>query len=267
MEGFAVAMGGRGGMAPRVVTDVGYYLQKTAFLTYDSILTYDAFTSQDANMTYAVSGLYNMFLFNELGAGKYLELYKKVNGDLEKVKLQNASDLQIPDKNQFNDFLKFYDQNNPVKLENKGMLPYPCPTPFDCIVIFREGQIEENFYYFNTIYHIFSFTLDKSNIFPDYISKLYTNELANKTADGLNWGGMNQYVINLDSTKLRLYNCLNDELEASYDVNFSIDHKKLPVFREYVIVGSYTLYSGPGYFLFSFADNLFDSKFPEHKWK
>lgn len=27
MEGFAVAMGGRGGMAPRVVTDLGYYLQ------------------------------------------------------------------------------------------------------------------------------------------------------------------------------------------------------------------------------------------------
>lgn len=29
MEGFAVAMGGRGGMASRVVTDIGYYLQKS----------------------------------------------------------------------------------------------------------------------------------------------------------------------------------------------------------------------------------------------
>ncbi|HAX48651.1 MAG TPA: hypothetical protein DCX92_06665, partial [Bacteroidetes bacterium] len=33
MEGFAVAVGGRGGMAPRVVTDLGYYLEKSSILT------------------------------------------------------------------------------------------------------------------------------------------------------------------------------------------------------------------------------------------
>ena len=65
MEGFAVAVGGRGGMAPRVVTDLGYYLQKSGILTYDSILTNDGFYNNDASMSYAVAGLYNSFLLIE----------------------------------------------------------------------------------------------------------------------------------------------------------------------------------------------------------
>ena len=57
MEGFAVAVGGRGGMAPRVVTDLGYFLQKSGQLTYDSIFTFDQFRSTDGSITYPVAVL------------------------------------------------------------------------------------------------------------------------------------------------------------------------------------------------------------------
>ena len=252
MEGFAVAMGGRGGMAPRVVTDVGYYLQKTAFLTYDSILTYDAFSSQDANMTYAISGLYNMFLFNELGASKYLELYKKVNGDLEKVKQLTVSNLQIPEKNKFLAFLDFYDKNKSFKLENEGFIPAPYPDFVDAITFFRVKQIDENFYYFNTTHNSFGFTLNGENIFPDYTSRLYNKELYNK-----DWPGSGEYVVVVDSTKLKLYNCLNDEIEVSYDINFSTDHKQIPVCFEKQMGGELII----KHHVFSLAATLFDSKF------
>ncbi len=108
MEGFAVAVGGRGGMAPRVVTDIGYYLQKTGELTYDSIFTFDQFKSMDGSMTYPVAGLYNSFLLSELGGEKYLELYKKVNGDLEYVKNIKNVNLELPIKERFAKYLEKY---------------------------------------------------------------------------------------------------------------------------------------------------------------
>lgn len=108
MEGFAVAVGGRGGMAPRVVTDLGYYLQKSSILTYDSILTNDEFYNNDASMSYAVAGLYNSFLLSKLGGEKYLELYRKFNGNLEFIKKTNLNFLILSAKTKWNSFLENY---------------------------------------------------------------------------------------------------------------------------------------------------------------
>src|SRR4030095_2636049 len=114
MEGFAVAAGGRGGLAPRVITDIGYFLQKTNFITYDSILTYDEFYSNDANSTYAVSGLYNSFMLSELGGENYLILYKKANGNLDYVKNIKPGDLNLPSLDKFENYMYNYNNNKPL---------------------------------------------------------------------------------------------------------------------------------------------------------
>lgn len=255
MEGFAVALGGRGGMAPRVVTDLGYYLQKTGFLTYDSILTYEAFMNQDANMTYAVSGLYNSFLVNEFGMKKYMELYKIVNGDIEFVKNIKSNQFYISSVLMFENFLDMYEENKSINLVNQGLLPSPCPPNFDCVSIYRMKKTDDNFYYFNTNNKLFCITLSQKNQFTGYISKLY------EESEKSEYYVCQQYLVIVDTSKLKLYNCLNNELEASYDINFSLYHKPVPVFKEMFRSSSMD------YYVFSFAVNLFDSKLSESEWK
>jgi hypothetical protein len=75
-EGFAVAVGGRGGLDARVVLNSGLYLQRSGFLDYTEILTSRAFLSQDASVTYPLSGVYVKFLLSR-GADAFLNLYKK----------------------------------------------------------------------------------------------------------------------------------------------------------------------------------------------
>lgn len=224
MEGFAVAMGGRGGMAPRVVTDVGYYLQKTAFLTYDSILTYDAFTSQDANMTYAVSGLYNMFLFNELGVDKYLELYKHVNGDLENIKKIKYSEFSLPDDNAFIGFLSRYENGFSITPEYLGSIQYKDNVLSDVSGYPNYKRLDESkSVYFNIYQNDNAYIYDTLNMGDIYVSRI-----SNRNYDPVN-GLHCKYLVTADSISIKVYNCYNDELLASYETNFSLSHLLVPV--------------------------------------
>ncbi len=224
MEGFAVAMGGRGGMAPRVVTDVGYYLQKTGFLTYDSIITNESFLSQDANMTYAVAGYYNTFLFNELGANKYLELYKKVNGDLEYVKRIRNSDFVLPNNVRFDNFQTPYEQSFPIKPEKLGLLEYN--SKYDVIVLCYYKLVEQGkYYYFNTTTIGANAIEDSTNLGNYYVSRLFESISKGRYVSIENYHA--KYFLIADSSSVRIYNCFNDELIASYDLNFSVEHKTI----------------------------------------
>ncbi len=209
MEGFAVAVGGRGGMAPRVVTDLGFYLQKTGFLTYDSIITNEQFYSQDANMTYAVSGLYNSFLLSELGGENYLELYMKVNGDISYVKSITSAQIGSPENYKFNNFLETYDQQKDIKINEKAS--------YDIQVIMPDICYEDigNELYFLVNKNFSSFSDSQQLLNSEYESRMF-NEI-NKQ------GYKNQkYMIVVDEKYVGIYNCFNDILLAVYDANFSI---------------------------------------------
>ena len=200
MEGFAVAMGGRGGMAPRVVTDVGAYLQTTGFLTYDSILINEQFYNTDANMSYALSGLYNMFLFDELGFEKYIILYKKYNGNLDYIKSLNQIDSSIPDQKSFNNFISGYNKDLNFSLPDTI---YPWNM-----------QATENYVNISSANYPFSFSLSNDEVQADYISRVY-EEIVKSPFNG------KKYLLTVDKRSIMLYNCFNDELIASVDAGFS----------------------------------------------
>jgi len=225
MEGFAVAVGGRGGMAPRVVTDLGYYLQKTGFLTYDSILTYESFYSQDANMTYAVSGLYNSFLLNELGGRKYIELYKSVNGDIKYVNQINPDGLSLPGYEVFNKFLGLRDNEKVMYVNEKDtMLP-------DNLFKGTGGMLEfaDNYIKFFVKGRLF-FGKEKDDEefnLKYYVSKKF-REIEKKDAVLVP-----MYCIIADSLSVHIYNLLNDELVYSYNKPLSILEIKFPRYSIY----------------------------------
>ncbi|HEY3250125.1 MAG TPA: hypothetical protein VGK25_03300 [Ignavibacteria bacterium] len=211
MEGFAVAVGGRGGMAPNVVTDLGYYLQQTHFLSYDSILTNESFYREDANMTYAVSGLYNSFLLKELGGKEYLDLYSKVNGNLDQVRNIQVSDIKLPPGEKFMSFVNDYYSNRSILFLNKP----------DILLPDLEGKkfTRMNGYYLFEWRNVSNITVQEFN-YADYISRQFQDLFPDKQYN------IEMYSIITEKNKtIRAYNLLNDELIALYDINFSLENK------------------------------------------
>ncbi len=220
MEGFAVAVGGRGGMAPRVVTDLGYYLQKTGELTYDSIFTFDQFRSMDGSMTYPVSGLYNSFLLSELGGEKYLELYKKVNGDLECVKNMKSNTITIPNKELFEKFLNRYINDSLLYVDPMNKIEPKSYTRG----IFGDFVSFGNYYKF-FIVDKFSIGPSENKHYPDYKSKLLNTVTGDINYDPL------KYYFTVDSSSIKIYNLLNDEMIYSYNKNLSVFNFNIPVIK------------------------------------
>jgi hypothetical protein len=94
-EGFAVAFGGRGGVAPQTIFQSGVFLNKSGFADYRELFVASDFLQQDASMTYPLSGLYVRFLFERFGTQRFLELYRAYSGssDIMKQMVLRASDL------------------------------------------------------------------------------------------------------------------------------------------------------------------------------
>jgi hypothetical protein len=224
MEGFAVAMGGRGGMAPRVVTDVGYFLQKTNFLTYDSILTNEQFYNNDANMTYALSGLYNTFLLNELGCEKYLALYKSVNGGLDFVKNINSSQITLPEYEKFENFMVNYNNDKIMYVDEKDKTkPVKEEANLNGIHAFAGDYIK---FFIKDKYKI-GFTEIITN--DNYVSRKFEELYKAGGYRGL------KYCVTADEKSVDIYNLFNDELIYSYSRGLSLAEITFPKLDGYYV--------------------------------
>ena len=236
MEGFAVATGGRGGIAPGVVTHIGCYLQKTGFLTYDSILTNEQFRNLDGSMTYPVAGLYNSFLLSMLGGRKYLELYKSVNGSLGFIEKLDISSIDLPTHGKFEEFISNYrnvkimyvDENNKLKAENYN------PDLNGSFT--RDGDYIK--FFTGSVYTPVINGIQKDK---DYISRKY-RELNNNTE----YNGM-KYIIAAGEESVSIYNLFNDELIFSFNRGFSTDDILIP--------------KQEGFYVFFIKQDLFENDF------
>lgn len=222
MEGFAVAMGGRGGMAPRVVTDVGCFLQQTNFLTYDSIFTNEQFYSNDLNMSYAISGLYNMFLINEIGISKYLELYREVNGDLSYVNNIVISQIDLPSKEKFNTFLSEYSSQRIMYVNAKDTITAEPDTNESSGNFIISGN------YINFVvkekYSIgFTEQLNPKDYYSRKFAELYKTDKK----------CILKYCFITGKEFIDIYNLYNDELIYSYSKGLSVNPISIPKTGKY----------------------------------
>lgn len=240
MEGFAVAVGGRGGMAPRVVTDLGFYLQKTGELTYDSIYTYEQFRAMDGSMTYPVAGLYNSFLLNELGGEKYLELYRKANGDLEYVKNISISQLSLPEFEKLDTYLTNYIDDKFMYVDEKDTIILQT-IDFGTGGGFIKAGNYIKFFILNKYFVGFSGIETSKN----YISRKYL-ELKNT-----NHYSEMKYSVIANEESISIYDLFNDELIFSYSIGLSTYMKSIP--------------HKDGYFNFYIKSGLFDNNFNSEK--
>lgn len=228
-EGFATAFGGRGGLAPNVLIDMGRFLVKSNFLQANSIFTKKNFMLEDASLTYPVSALFSSFLINDIGIEEYLKVYKKFSGD------DNFVATVDPDF-MFKDFAKRFDDFL-TNDKNKTDISLNHDDSGKNIINGEFGSIKETGeeYFIETKINLL---LSNSSIPADYQSKKWNDLFENAKYSG------EKYLITVNSKEVNVYNLFTNNLIASYSSGFSQTGKTIPYEN--------------GFYKFSINKNIFD---------
>ena len=114
-EGFAVAFGGRGGYEPGVVLNLGKFLEQSGFLKFSQLLSFDEYKTIDVSMSYPLSGLYNLFLIQEIGIENYFKLYKKYSSGNISGSVIDSTELPLHLK--WDDFVNNYSNDQEIVID------------------------------------------------------------------------------------------------------------------------------------------------------
>ncbi|MGE5401805.1 MAG: hypothetical protein ACM3S2_15500 [Ignavibacteriales bacterium] len=214
-EGFATAVGGRGGIRRSVLLDIGCFLQKSGYIPFNSILTRKEFSSEDASTAYSVSALYNMYLLQEYGIEPYLKLYRNYSGSDSLVSGLKPESIQLPPNERFNSFLNRYENRSGISFEEKG-------TPAKLIYEGKSGRIYEggNFYKIRLRSNML---FSQQDTLYNYISKKFTELLPKTTYRGA------KYLITADKKEVNVYNLYTNDLIALYSTGYSLNNMDVPV--------------------------------------
>ena len=216
LEGLAVALGGRGGKEPKIIKDMGYFLESTGFLSYEDILTVAGFYSNDASLSYPVSGLYVSFLLEELGADKFLNLFRKYSSD--KPVTTNIRLKDLPAEEVWSEFMKQYSSMNEIEFRYQ----------FESEIVFENEnlQISESEFMLE-----FQTNEDKINIYiespaSEYISKKFIELFPKEKYTGA------KFLITIDDNEINIYNLYTNNLVAHYVSGFSLSQEVIPKVNE-----------------------------------
>jgi len=211
-EGFAVALGGRGGKEPEVILNLGCFLEKSGFPSYKDLLNSNNYKSNDASMSYPLSGLYNDFLLKEISIEKYLKLYLKFSSSNNITSTISTSDL--PAEEDWLNFLNEYPDNERIKLDfDKNYLEKSVEHP--AFTISRQ----DDYYLFSTMENLLFSDSDNDG---KYQSKIFNELFPNSIYNG------EKYLLRVNDTEIDVYNLYTNNLIANYASGFTINMKPVP---------------------------------------
>ena len=198
-EGFAVAVGGRGGIGRYILLNIGYFLEKSGYMKFNSILSKKDFVSENASMAYPAAGLYNYFLISNYGINSYLKLYLKFSGTVKQVDELIPSKIFLPPVEAYENFLNDFCDKATVKIQKPD---------------------NDDYYHFKVRTNLLLSTKDK---IKNYISKKFVEQFPNIDYQG------QKYLITADKNEVNIYNLYTSSLIASYTMGFTIDAESVPI--------------------------------------
>ncbi|MBS1514856.1 MAG: hypothetical protein JSS63_07480 [Bacteroidetes bacterium] len=187
-EGFAVAVGGRGGQSAEVLADVGYYLARSGIVDYKNLFEAEGFKNEDATISYPIAGLFSRYLIVK-NVDEYLELYRKFSGSPAEI---NLIKLNMIDKNilaNFEEFLKTYKVSEKITFDNRTNS--------------QEIKTEKSFF------------LTPVNPLEGYRSIKCVELIKDKEYKG------EKYYFAINEAEINIYNLYSNELIASHVNSFS----------------------------------------------
>lgn len=213
-EGFAVAMGGRGGLSSNVLMDVGYFTLKTNFADANSILTKEGFQSEDPSITYPVSGLINQYLLKQNGTDEYISIYNHLSGDSKFISSLDAEMVRT-----VLSFDTCYDQLMRDFGDMGGILFNIDEKIVKDIYKGKPGVISEteNYYCFQLKNSVL---ISDKDPLTEYKSALFSEIFPGREYKG------QKYFLKISSDVVKLYNLYINELIASFDSGFNTSGQK-----------------------------------------
>lgn len=205
-EGFATLYGGRGGLGANVLSDIGYFLLKSNFLSIRSILSKKDFAQEDASLTYPVASLFNSFLINELKIEKYLELYKQNSGDEKYISTLQTNLSQFESR-----FNKFLDEYTPVDYIKFDFEPFAKVIAQTESIMIKESN---DFYEFETTSNL---SFGNKNHNENFVSKKFLEIYPDHEYNN------QKYLITVNKSEINVYNLYTNNLIASYSSGFSLN--------------------------------------------
>jgi hypothetical protein len=211
-EGFAVAYGGRGGYEPGIILNLGKFLEQSDFLTVNALFNANEYKNYDASMSYPLSGLYNLFLINEIGIDNYFKFYLKYSS--ETIITNSIDSTFLPSEINWKYFVNKYSNNEEIMV-NFSNDDYQTLIEDSLFVI--KGNNE--YYLFETKGNILiSDGLDLDN----YVSTTFSEFNPHSIYDG------EKYLIHVNESEVAVYNLYTNNLIANYVSGFTLDMKPVP---------------------------------------
>lgn len=239
-EGFACAVGGRGGKSARIINNLGAFLQLSKFMDYKELLKIGDFKNLDASLSYPLSGIYNLFLLDTLGVEKYLELYRSKSSSVAQLIGRHFQARELPDSSAFAGFAGRY-LNHAAQV-----IPYRPKRLTETLVAGDWGSVAQNdsFYLFN---------LRRSlRLLPPAPQKDFISIEYREIFPDIEYSG-EEYVLEVKNAEVKLFNFYTMKLEAFYskglalntfdvrqendDYNFAIRRDVFPIpFEQYTVM-------------------------------
>jgi hypothetical protein len=213
-EGLAAALGGRGGMEPEVIADLGYFLFQAGMVGIGALLDRNDFIKVDASLSYPASGLYNLFLLQKLGAKEYFQLYRKYSASKDSSCPGSVNMKDLPRDDSWQAFLESYRQFEKV---------YPGESPHERRLIYdgKKGRIfdaGESYYFELGDTLLFA----ESSSPPGYASPRFHELKPHGRYTG------EKYLIAAGPEEIGIYNLFTNNLAANFVRSFSLTADKIP---------------------------------------
>lgn len=105
LEGFAVAVGGRGGKTPDILHQMGLSILRSGWVSVEELLGAEDFYRVNASMSYPGSAVYNRFLMEKLSPPNYLELYARHGGEAQDLMSMRIGPDDLPGEEAWQEYL------------------------------------------------------------------------------------------------------------------------------------------------------------------
>ena len=212
LEGFAVAVGGRGGKSPDILHQLGVSVLRQGWVSVDELLDAQEFYRVNASMSYPGSGAYIRFLLESLAGEDFLDLYARHGGDARSAMSMRIDPAELPDKAAWQHYLEDQADEGTIKPGAPGLEATVGPVAFHPL----PGEAHYGFAVTDTLF-----------VFDGPPPAGYHSFLFEEFFPGSPYGGQ-RYFIRASSGEAAVYDLFTNTMMALYASGFSADAAEIP---------------------------------------
>lgn len=212
LEGFAVALGGRGGKSTAVVGQLGQFLFREGWLAWPDLLVVNGGAPLNASLAYPGYGFYNQFLIKTWGMAAYLKSYADHGGEASSVPVNRVAADRLPSEAIWARYVEGRAHTGAVHFEKFAVPDVEVPVLFQSLAGGRQ----------------YGFRLKETTLaLSGPAATGYKSFVLAEFAQDLVYAG-ERYLIRVSTEEIGIYDLYLNTLIAHYAMAFSADQREVP---------------------------------------